>query len=175
MDRIFTNNIYRILELFMQYPGRDFSARGIARSLELSHATVLKHIDELEKQDLVRKKTTTLYPAYYANAESEKLRFYKQEKIVYDINGSGLTGYLQKKLLPSSIVLFGSCAKGTYDENSDIDIFVEAGQAVADLGRYEKKLRRKINIIFEQRLSSLSIELRNNIINGVILYGFMRI
>ncbi|MFH1212249.1 MAG: hypothetical protein V1659_04980 [Candidatus Woesearchaeota archaeon] len=41
--------------------------------------------------------------------------------------------------------------------------------------KYEKELKKKINLLFESRLSNLSKGLRNNIINGVVLYGAMRL
>ncbi|MBU1623187.1 MAG: nucleotidyltransferase domain-containing protein, partial [Nanoarchaeota archaeon] len=87
----------------------------------------------------------------------------------------GIVEYIQKEALPSSIILFGSGAKATFTEKSDIDIFVEAKKTKINLTKYEKKLNRKINPLFESNLNSLSKELRNNIINGVLLYGFIRI
>jgi len=175
MDEIFKNNIYRILELFIEFPNKDFSARGIARKLKLSHATVLNYIGDLMKLGLINKKEDTLYPTYYANAESQKYKFYKKDYIIFKITESGLVEYLQKHTLASSIVLFGSCAKGIFTENSDIDIFVESKEQKLDLKKYEKILNRKINILFEANLNNLSKELRNNIANGFVLYGLIKI
>jgi len=77
--------------------------------------------------------------------------------------------------MPSSIVLFGSCAKGTFTEGSDIDLFVEAKAIKLNVSKYEKILYRNINSLFEQNINDLSKELRNNIVNGIRLYGFIRI
>ena len=88
---------------------------------------------------------------------------------------SGIIEYIQKESLPSSIILFGSGAKATFTEKSDIDIFVEAKESKLNVAKYEKKLNRKINLLFEPNLNNLSRELRNNIINGIVIYGFMRI
>ena len=175
MDELFKNNTYKILELFIEFPAKDFSVRGIARNLKLSHATILKYIADLEKLSLVKKKEATLYPTYFANTESQKYKFYKRNWLVLKINESGIIDYIQKETLPSSIILFGSGAKATFTEKSDIDIFVEANEAKLDFTKYEKKLNRKINLLFEQNINNLSKELRNNIINGVILYGFIKI
>ncbi|MFC1690592.1 nucleotidyltransferase family protein [Nanoarchaeota archaeon] len=175
MDKAFKNNNYRILELFIEYSSRDFSIRGIARQLKLSHATVIKHIKDLVKLKLVKKKEDTLYPTYYANSENRKYKFYKKNYIIHEINESGLVNYLEEKLFPSSLILFGSCSKGDFNQNSDIDIFVESKESKLDLSIYEKKLKRKINLLFEPNINKLSKELRNNIINGIILYGFIKI
>jgi len=175
MDELFKNNTYKILELFIEFPTKDFSVRGLARNLKLSHATVLKYIADLEKLSFIKKKEATLYPTYFANTESQKYKFYKKNWLVFKINESGLIDQIQKETLPSTIVLFGSGAKATFTEKSDIDIFVEANETKLDLSKYEKKLNRKINLLFEQNINNLSKELRNNIINGVVLYGFIKI
>lgn len=175
MDEILKNNVYKILELFIENPNKDFSVRGIARKLELSHATVIKHIDNLLKLHLINKKEETLYPTYYANTENPQYKFYKKNYIIFKINKIGLIVFIQKQTLASSIVLFGSCAKGVFTEKSDIDIFVESKESKVDIKKYEKKLNRKINLLFESNINNLSKELRNNVVNGIILYGFIKI
>ncbi|MCK5629076.1 MAG: nucleotidyltransferase domain-containing protein [Nanoarchaeota archaeon] len=175
MDALFKNNIFRIFELFIEFPAKDFSARGIARELSISHATVLKYIDNLQKLGLIRKKEETLYPTFYANIEDSKYKLYKRNYIVFKIIESGLIDFIQKKTLPSSIILFGSGAKATFTEKSDIDLFVEAKDSKLNISKFEKILKRKINLLYESNIHNLSKELRNNIANGVILYGFIRI
>lgn len=175
MDEMFKNKSYKILELFIRFPIKEFSVRGVARHLNLSHATVLKYINNLERSGFIKKKEETLYPTYYANTESPKYKFHKKNWLVSQINESGLVDHLQKEALPTSIILFGSGAKATFTEESDIDIFVEAKETELALGKYEKKINMKINILFEPNINDLSKELRNNIINGIVLYGFIRI
>jgi predicted nucleotidyltransferase len=175
MDELFKNNTYRILELFIEFPTKDFSVRGLARELKLSHATILNYINDLQKLSLIKKKDATLYPTYFANRESQKYKFYKKNWLIFKITESGLIEHIQKKTFPSSIILFGSGAKATFTEKSDIDIFVESNKTKLDLTKYEKKLNRKINLLFEQNINNLSKELRNNIINGIVLYGFIKI
>ncbi|MFT4305162.1 MAG: nucleotidyltransferase family protein [Candidatus Woesearchaeota archaeon] len=175
MDEIFKNNKYKILELFIEFPNKDFSVRGIARNLKLSHATILKYIDNLLEIGLIKKKEETLYPTYFANIENKKYKFYKKNYLILKLINYGIIDFIQKKTFSSLIILFGSCAKATFNEKSDIDIFVEAKNTKIDLSKFEKILNRKINILFEEDINNLSKELKNNIINGVILYGFMRI
>ena len=175
MDELFKNSAYRILEQFIEFPSTYFSVRGLARELKLSHATILNYINDLQKLGFIKKKEVTLYPTYFANTESQKYKFYKRNWLIFRINESGLINYIQKETLPSSLILFGSGSKATFTEKSDIDIFIEANETKLDLSKYEKKLNHKINLIFEQNINNLSKELRNNIINGVILYGFIKI
>ncbi len=175
MDQIFKNNTYKILELFIEFPTQDFSLRGLARELKLSHATILNYINDLQKLSLIKKKEVTLYPTYFANTENQKYKFYKRNWLVFKIRESGLIDLIQEKTLPSSMILFGSGAKAVFTEKSDLDIFVEAKEMSLDLIKYEKRLNRKINLLFEPNLNHLSKELRNNIVNGLVLYGFIKI
>ncbi len=175
MDEIFKNNGYKILELFIEFPSKEFSARGIARFLKLSHATVLKYIETLLKLNLIKKKEETLYPTYYANTQNQKYKFYKKNYLLFKLMNSGAVDYIQKETLPSSIILFGSGAKATFTEKSDIDIYVESERKNLILSKFEKILKHKINLLFESNINNLSKELRNNIINGIVLYGFIKI
>lgn len=175
MDDLLRNNAYKILELFIQFPNKDFYLREIARKLRINHSTVLRYIKRLLELNLVKKKEEHLYPTYYANTENKNYLFYKQHYIQYDIINSGLIEKIQRKTLASSIVLFGSCAKGTFTEQSDIDLFVESEDQKLDLSTYEKQLKRHINLLFEPRIRNISEKLRHNIINGIVLYGFIKI
>ena len=175
MDEIFKNSAYRILELFIEHPSKDYSVRGMARELRISHATVIRYISDLLKLALVKKRVDTLYPAYYADTGSQHYMQYKRSHMIFKITRSGLISHLKEKTLASSIILFGSCAKGSYNENSDIDLFVEAKEQGFDRKKYEKSLGKDINLLFEPNINNLSRELRNNILNGVVLAGFAKI
>jgi predicted nucleotidyltransferase len=97
-------------------------------------------------------------------------------KKIYNISfliESGIIEHIWNRIMPKSIILFGSYSRGEDDETSDIDIFVEAKQEKIDTSKFEKKLCRKIQLHFNPDFKSYSSELKNNIINGTILYGFL--
>ncbi|MGE0793610.1 MAG: nucleotidyltransferase domain-containing protein [Candidatus Woesearchaeota archaeon] len=165
----------KILNLFINYPQEDFSARGIARKLNTNHVTILKYLKELKQENLIKTKTTTLYDVYYANTTSNKYIRLKKNYIVEKIISSKLIKFLNENCYPDCIVLFGSCAKGTFNENSDIDIFIESSYKNLNLTKFEKVLNHNINIIFEPKIRNLSGELVNNIINGIILSGYIKV
>ena len=58
-------------------------------------------------------------------------------------------------------------------EGSDIDLFVECRKEEINLKRFEKKLGRKIELHFNENFLSYPKELKNNIINGMVLSGFL--
>jgi predicted nucleotidyltransferase len=135
----------------------------------------LNYISSLLKLGVIKKKDDTLYPVYFADTESQKYKQYKRNHIVFKITESGLIDYLMEKTLASSIILFGSCAKGSYNEKSDVDLFIEAKEQQIDCKKHEKTLRRNINLLFEQSINNLSPELKNNILNGIVLAGFVKL
>ena len=83
--------------------------------------------------------------------------------------------YIENRYNPRCIILFGSFAKAEYDSKSDVDIFVQAKESKIDLTKFEKKIKHKINIFFEENIGNLSSNLLNNIINGVKLRGFLKV
>jgi len=71
--------------------------------------------------------------------------------------------------------LFGSSAFGEDTIESDIDIFIQCAGKSIELSKFQRKIGRKINLFFEEKFNDLSRELRNNIINGKILYGYIKV
>lgn len=164
-----------IKELFFENPSKEFYLREISKLTEVPKTTVQRILKDLRNKELINKLKIKPYKKYRANTENFYYKHYKKISIIEKIYKSGLIDYLIEKCNPNVIILFGSCAKGEYDTKSDIDIFLETHEIKLNLDGYEKKLKHKINIIFEQNLIDLNTELRNNIVNGEKLYGFIRI
>ena len=168
-------NKLKIMELFFEEPVRNFQIRGISKLTDIAVTSVKKYLQELIKDGLVRKSTKTLYPSYVADENSRMFRIYKQQIMIFNIYLSGLIDYLEDECLPRCIILFGSVRKGEYNKKSDIDIFVQSSEEGLELKKFEKQLKHKINIFFEDNLKNLSKELFNNIINGIKLRGYLKI
>jgi len=100
---------------------------------------------------------------------------YKKTINLIKIYESGLVDYLYDKLMPDNIILFGGYAKGTDIKTSDIDIFIEIKEEKIDVSKFEERLGRKIHLVFEKDILNINKELRNNIINGIVLSGNMRL
>jgi len=168
-------NKLRIIEVFFEEPSKNFQIREISRLSKIAVTSVKKYLDELLKEKLLTKDKKTLYPSYVANQENRIFKIYKQQLIVLRIYGSELIDFLNYELHPKCVILFGSMSKGEYDKNSDIDIFVQAEEKKINLTNFERKLKHDINIIFEDDINKLSNELFNNIINGIKLYGYLKL
>lgn len=163
------------MKLFFEEPGRNFQLREISRLTKMAVTSVKRYLKELINERLVRQNTKTLYSSYLANETHKMYGVYKREVMMIQIYQAGLVDYLEKTTLPTCIILFGSVRKGEYTKNSDIDIFVQSSRQKIDLKKFESELKHKINIIFEADLRDLSDELFNNIVNGIVLNGYLKI
>lgn len=70
-------------------------------------------------------------------------------------------------------MLFGSCARGEDIEASDVDLLVVSIEKEVDLKKFELVLKRKISLHFEENVSEIPKELLNNIVNGIVLFGYL--
>lgn len=165
----------KILRLFFENPSGEFQIRGIAKLLKLPKSSVSYRIQQLAKRGIILRKKSGIFPCYAANAMGEQYHFYKLHDATEQIMELGLLDYIEKETNPRCIILFGSFAKAEYNGNSDIDLFVQAGEKALDLAKFEKKLKHPINIIFRHDLNKIPDELFNIIINGIKLRGFIKI
>ena len=53
--------------------------------------------------------------------------------------------------------------------------FVQAKEKAVDLKKVEKATARKINLVFEPDTGRLPPEFKNNLANGIVLSGFLRL
>lgn len=166
---------YRVLQEFFDYPRKHFQVRELSRTVRLAQVSIANHLHALQKEGLVVKEKKGLYPSFRANKESEKFKLLKQQNLRWRLHVSGLIQQLEEKTKPNCIALFGSASRGEDTEMSDIDLFVQAKEVSLHVGRTERALRRKVNLLFEPDLKQLSKELLNNIINGQVLEGYLKV
>ena len=83
--------------------------------------------------------------------------------------------YLWDKLSPEVIILYGSFSKGESIENSDIDLFILGKDKNIELTNFERKLNKKIHILSNESIKEIPSELKNNILNGLILKGYIKV
>ena len=173
------SSIVRTLEIFFREPNKEQYLMDISRSIKLAHTSVKSNLTRLVKMNLItesiEKRGERKFPAYRAKKESKSFRNYKQ---VYNLNcilESGLVEFIEEKLTPKSLVLFGSYCRGEDDETSDIDLFLECKREGISADKFQQKLGRKIELHFSENFSLLPKELKNNIANGIVLSGFLEV
>ncbi|MBR9699926.1 nucleotidyltransferase domain-containing protein [Candidatus Woesearchaeota archaeon] len=172
------SNRYKIMRVFFEDPLRkDFQLREISRKVNIAPTSVKRYLHELEKSQLIIREKHKIhgYPIYHAHRDSEEFTFLKRIDTMIALKEIGLIHYLSEKCMPDAIVLFGSAALGEDTSESDIDLFVLSQEEKLDLRLYEKRLNRKIHVFFSESLNSLSKELKNNILNGIVLKGYVKV
>ncbi|MBI2133285.1 nucleotidyltransferase domain-containing protein [Candidatus Woesearchaeota archaeon] len=89
------------------------------------------------------------------------------------LNSSGLIKHILNEYLSPLTILFGSLSKAEAKSDSDIDIAVfSPTEKKMDLSKFEKKLKRKIDLFkFKDKNDVKTSELMNSILNGFIITG----
>jgi len=162
----------KIKELFFENPSKGFYLRQVAKMAKTPKTTTERALKQLVKVKLIKKTKSEPYSLYQANAENPDYVFYKKQYLLEKIHNSKIVDNIVEKAQPNVIILFGSCANGTFTEKSDIDLFVQAESVNLDLN---KNIDHNVHLYFEENLKKLSSELLNNVVNGIILYGRLKL
>lgn len=159
-----SNKLDKLLEVFYEHPGDEFTVRALAKIAKLPLATVQLYLQELKKRDLVNANNTA--------ADTPFFRIKKTNYFVEKIVSSGLLDHLIQMYHPSCIILFGSIRKGDSTQESDIDIFLESATKTQPVPeKFEKTLHHKVQLFIELDINKLPDNLFNNVVNGIKLYG----
>ena len=166
---------YKILQEFFDFPRQDFQMREIARRTKLAQVSVINHLKALVNEGLILKEKKGLYPTFRANRDSKLFRVHKTFNLILRLHESGLLNHIYDSCIPDCIILFGSAARGEDVEESDIDLFIQAKEKKLSLEKYKQFLNRRMAPFFEENFSRLSNELKNNILNGIVLKGYIKV
>ena len=164
------NNTYKVLKIFLDSPTTEFRLREISRMISLAPASVQKYLKKLKKEKIISKENNL----YSANRDEEKFKTFQKISIQYELEKTGLIDYLWKKICPEAIILFGSCSKGEATEDSDIDLFLITKEKEIDISEFEDKIKKEIQL-FTNQINKIPKELKNNLINGIVLRGYFKV
>ena len=171
------SSIEHVLSVFFLFPTKSHNLMEISRTVGIAHTSVKKNLTVLVKlgfiTEIFEKKGRRRFPLYKAKRENMLFQQYKLLYNLISIYDSNLIKHIEEKLSPRAIIVFGSYRRGEDVEDSDIDIYVECREEQLILQTFEKKLGRKIEIHFNENFASYSKELKNNIINGIVVSGFL--
>lgn len=168
------SSLLNVLEVFAMEPMRIHYIKEIAKKIGLAPTSVKLHIKYLLKTRVILKKKGEIFRGYIADRDNADFMFYKKIINLIRLKESGLLEFIAESLFPQAIVLYGSYAKGDDVEGSDIDLLIiTKTKGKIKTGKFEMILKRKIHIMAEESLGSLSKELRAEIINGIVLQGYL--
>jgi len=178
MKQLFQENekINRILKLFFENPTGSFHLREIAHLTGVSPATVSRKLKILVSSKFL--KVVRSKPIFEVKANLD-LREFVEAKKNHNIKvliESGILDFLiQKYNHPEAIILYGGYAKGEDIEKSDVDIAIITSKKLAPpLEKFEKELKRRIHLL-EINYDEIKPTLMNNLANGVILFGYLKV
>lgn len=130
MITILRSGCWRIMQLFYKDKDGKLHLREIARQAKLHEPSVTRFLDSLEKEGVLKAekdgnlKKYSIRKGRRAYLIFEMFDLERQEKLPH-IRRSAINHYLEKlPEKPVFAVLFGSTAKETYKEDSDIDILI---------------------------------------------------
>ena len=152
--------------------GEKLSQRETAKILNVSPTAVSNSTKKLKASNLIKIEKTKTINFISFNRDEQKALDLKRVENLKNIYISGLSDYLEKELAGATIILFGSYSKGEDTNTSDIDIeVIERKDKMLELEKYEKLLNRKINVSFYDSWKKIHENLKNNVLNGILLHG----
>ena len=169
--------ILKALEFFIENPYEEIYLREFSRKLEISPNTAQRFLDLFLKEDFVKEEKKANLRIFKANLDSLVFKYIKKINSIKKIRDSGLIDDLRGRF--SSVILFGSVAKGLDESKSDIDLVCIGDIDIKKINLYdfEKKLKKEINLHIFNR-SKWKKQARENkafyqdvIIDGINLIG----
>jgi len=165
----------KVFRIFVDEPTKIHYIKEISNKINLAPTSTKIHLKNLEKQKLIIKKQGERFVGFVADRENKNFLFYKRLTNISKIKESGLLDFLVENLYPSSIILYGSYLIGEDTEQSDIDIMIITKNIKKiETKKFEKILKRNVHLMFEKSLDKLPEELKNEVINGFVLYGYLK-
>ncbi|MCK5449980.1 nucleotidyltransferase domain-containing protein [Candidatus Pacearchaeota archaeon] len=151
---------------------KEFSVREYSREVRVSPPTASKMLNKFVSEGFLKRREERGFLLFRVNRENlimrDLSRIYWSEKL------KELIGFLGDELYSNSIILFGSLSKLEVTKESDIDIAVfSKSEKKINIDKSEKKLGRKIQVFVFESLEKVNKELRNNIMNGYVLEGYL--
>ena len=155
------NNIE--LEIILTLIKNKTHLRGIARTINESHSTVLRKINELVKENILDYKKEGKNNVFFIKTNLKAKNYvysaeiYKLSKLLKKYPKFSIIFEDIKRSVPKGmIILFGSYAKGNPKPESDIDIYVET---------HDNKIKNKIQELHSQ----ISIKTGDFDINSLLI------
>lgn len=175
----FATKHLRALDYFFDEPFEEVYLRELARRVDMSIFSLKTAVDDLVGEGLLVERRVGRLRYLRANMENLFFRFLKIAFNVKKIVDCGIVGFLKERVPAlSSVVLFGSWAKGENDAKSDVDVLVIGQRPVEfDVSGFEVRLGGGLELIImrwsewrkkakEDRAFYLEV-----ITNGVLLCG----
>lgn len=168
----------KVLKLFVKNPHSSYYLRESARILKMDPMTVKRALTLLVEDELLTKIKDKNSILYKANIETPAFRHLKISYNLSWLQEKSVTSFLTNKMnTVTSIILFGSFAKGENDDTSDIDILTISLAQHKPTAELAKLLERDVNLV-NFTPAQWSNQAKKNrafyldvILDGIVLFG----
>lgn len=174
----FTKLEKEILKFLFANSGKIFNQRAIALALKVSPTAIANSIKNFRKTELldIKKNETSDTFEISLNLHNNRVVFLKRIENLNAIYTSGLAEFLFDEFPGAAIILFGSYAFGEDNYNSDIDIAIIGNKEKhLNLSIFEKTFGKKIILQYHENFDKIHKNLKESILNGIILKGSVRL
>ena len=124
----------KILRFLAKYSDKEFHEREIVRRVGLASGSANRALNELFISGAVKRRQEFRMLFYSVDSSNPAIPEFK--KLVNILLIESLVEELKE--ISTRVILYGSCAQGTDNSKSDIDIFVVAGNRASALSAVEK-------------------------------------
>jgi DNA-binding Lrp family transcriptional regulator len=171
---IFKPNTFKVAQLFLDYPTREFYLREVARVTQISAATVFHIMKELEKAKIVTREKTPAIDKFKAATETRQYISVKKAYNLYRVFASeGLSQFIHYAE-SKAIYATGPYTQGRNEADDALVIYcVDARFTNFQKETWEKEIGRKIaiNFISARKLSSYY----GILLDGILLHGHLEV
>lgn len=168
----------KILKYFYDNPYSEIYLRELSKKLGMSSYTTKNYVDKLVSEKILIESKRGKMRFFKANTKNLSFKYLKISYNLYKIEKSGLIEFLKRKVpMLTSIIIYGSIARGEDKENSDLDLLIIGKKVPLNLEKFRKLLKRNINpLIFKpsewKRKAIQNKGFYQNIIaDGIVVYG----
>jgi len=170
----FTQLQENILRFLFIHTGESFNGRRLANLLGVSSPAISKSLNLLKKENLIilnkNKESNQLNVSL--NMENPLIIGLKRSENIRMIYESGLVSFFEEEFPMCTIILFGSFSRGDDYYNSDIDFaIIGTKEKEINLKKFEGIFEKEIRINFYKHIKDINKNLKENILNGIVLSG----
>jgi len=166
MMTLLKSGYWRIMQLFYRDKTAKLHLRDIARRTKLHGPSVTRFLDNLEKDHVLKSEKDGNLKKYSIKQSKrtymlfESFDFEKFEELP-SITKNAIKTYLDKlPEKPVFAILFGSTAKGTYKEDSDIDILIITNNKISP-----EKAEKEADALTAMKISTFQITYKDFLID----------
>jgi predicted nucleotidyltransferase len=137
--------VFEALKFFIENPYDEVYLREFAKKVNVNPNTAQRFLNLFLGEELIKEEKKANLRYFKANLENPVLRHIKKTYSIKKIIDSKLVDYLKEQGF-SSIILYGSVAKGEDDRRSDIDMLCIGNKKKLELSEVYSKLEKEMNV-----------------------------